>query len=101
MQKNTQLTVYKYTVGVHILPSTLSVEFIFHTSCEGVGPIYIYNGVAGCYKQIVRRPMTYSFERTRGTWNLCSLFIQCFMIIVNRVEPTHDRTASVFIQFYK
>jgi len=23
----------------------------------------MYNGVAGCYKLIARRPMTYSFER--------------------------------------
>src|SRR6218665_1862908 len=34
--KRTHLTVYKYTMGVHILPSTLSVEFLFHTFCESV-----------------------------------------------------------------
>src|SRR6218665_3551491 len=50
------------------------------------------------FNYFVRIPITYTLERIRGTGIFCCLFIQCFIIIVNRAEPepTHDRTASVF-----
>jgi len=49
--------------------------------------VYIFSGVAGCYKLFVRRSIIYSFERTRGTRGSVYCFFsqtKLTAIIVNR-----------------
>src|SRR6218665_4054536 len=86
--KRTHLTVYKYTMGVHILPSTLSVEFLFHTFCESVHVILYYARITGYCDIVLNSRRSVAIDKS----SFYSVRISCIETnaahtVINRINP--------------